>query len=150
MQYAYFERIDPERRDAFLSLYQTVKEHLPEGFMEHEGPYGINFSVPLETYPKGYHCDPIQPLPFITIAAQKSHLALYHMGVYARKDLLDWFTEAFQTQFKRKPDMGKSCIRIKKYSDMPLELIGSLCSKMTPQDWITCYEVAFRSGGGNK
>jgi hypothetical protein len=89
-------------------------------------------------------------LPFITIAAQKSHLALYHMGVYARKDLLDWFTEAFQTQFKRKPDMGKSCIRIKKYSDMPLELIGSLCSKMTPQDWITCYEVAFRSGGGNK
>lgn len=146
MEYAYFEQVDTERREAFLSLYQTVKEHLPPGFIEHEGPYGINFSVPLETYPQGYHCDPEQPLPFITIAAQKSHLALYHMGVYARKELLDWFTEAYQVQFKRKPDMGKSCIRIKKYNDMPLALIGLLCSKMTPEEWVSCYEQAFRSG----
>lgn len=146
MEHAYLERVAPERQAAFLELYHAVKSHMPAGFLEHEGSYGINFSVPLETYPQGYHCDPKQPLPFVTIAAQKSHFALYHMGVYARKDLLDWFTAEYEARYHRKPDMGKSCIRMKKYDNLPLDLIGDLCSKMTPQDWISCYEAAFRSG----
>jgi hypothetical protein len=36
--------------------------------------------------------------------------------------------------------MGKSCIRFKKPEDGPLDLIGELCSKMTPAEWIAVYE----------
>jgi hypothetical protein len=36
--------------------------------------------------------------------------------------------------------MGKSCVRFKKPEDIPLDLIGELVSKMTPQDWIALYE----------
>lgn len=36
--------------------------------------------------------------------------------------------------------MGKSCIRFKKPEDVPLDLIGELCTKITPKDWIAVYE----------
>ena len=32
--------------------------------------------------------------------------------------------------------MGKGCIRFKKPEDIPYELIGKLCSKITPKEWI--------------
>jgi hypothetical protein len=37
--------------------------------------------------------------------------------------------------------MGKSCIRIKKPDQIPFELIGELCSKMTTKQWIEIYET---------
>jgi hypothetical protein len=39
--------------------------------------------------------------------------------------------------------MGKSCIRFKKLGNIPYDLIAELCDKMSPQEWITCYESAF-------
>lgn len=45
--------------------------------------YGmIGYYVPHKVYPKGYHCDPTQPLPFAALASQKNHMALYLMPVY--------------------------------------------------------------------
>jgi len=38
--------------------------------------------------------------------------------------------------------MGKCCIRFKKFEDVPLDLIGKLASKLTPQKWIEIYEKA--------
>ena len=40
--------------------------------------------------------------------------------------------------------MGKSCIRFKKVSEIPFELIGELCAKMSPQDWIETYEAQIK------
>jgi hypothetical protein len=37
--------------------------------------------------------------------------------------------------------MGKSCIRFKRFDDIPYELIGQLCKKMSLKDWIQCYET---------
>jgi len=144
MKHTYLEGVDEARRAYFRDLCEAVRTNLPAGFEEQEGPYGINFCVPLSLYPSGYHCDPKQPLPFITLAAQKSHLALYHMGIYAKPDLLEWFVHAYTERCGRKPDMGKSCIRLKKYEQIPYALIGELCAKMNPQEWISCYEQAFK------
>ncbi|GAK91679.1 DUF1801 domain-containing protein [Nonlabens ulvanivorans] len=36
--------------------------------------------------------------------------------------------------------MGKSCIRFKKVNDIPIELIGELCTKMSVKEWIGIYE----------
>lgn len=103
----------------------------------------IAFVVPHSLYPKGYHCDSKQPLPFISIASQKNFVSLYHMGLYAEESLLEWFQERYKLLINKKIDMGKSCIRFKKYEDIPFELIKELSSKFTPQDWIQKYESKF-------
>lgn len=51
--------------------------------------------MPLETFPAGYHCSPGTPLPFINLASQKNFIALYHMGIYANDELLNWFVEEY-------------------------------------------------------
>lgn len=144
----YVNAIPEERREAFEKLRETIVENIPDGFRE-EINYGmIGYVVPHRLYPPGYHCDPKLPLPFVSIASQKNFIALYHMGIYANPDLLDWFVSEFPKHSKSKLDMGKSCIRFKKPEHIPFDLIGQLMQKMTVEDWINLYESAFRSGKG--
>ena len=65
----------------------------------------------------------------MNIASQKNFIALYHMGIYADKKLLNWFMTEYPKYVTGKPDMGKSCIRFK---------------KMNADDWIALYERAFK------
>lgn len=104
----------------------------------------IGWTVPLQTYPAGYHCTPNTPLPFLNLASQKNFIALYNMGLYAQKDIYDWFVEEYPKHCKTKLDMGKSCIRFKKMDDIPLALIGELCRKMSPKQWIDLYEKVYK------
>ncbi len=107
--------------------------------------YGmIGYVVPHKTYPEGNHCNPKLPLPFINIASQKNFIALYHMGMYADKALLDWFVAEYPKHCKTKLDMGKSCVRFKKPENIPFDLIAELVKKMTVKDWISLYETSFR------
>lgn len=136
----YIERLDKDRMGPIKKLRSVIKKNLPKGFKE-EINYGmIGYVVPHSKYPDGYHCDPKLPLPFITLASQKSHIGLYHMGVYAHPPLLKWFTEEYPKHATRKLNMGKSCVRFKKMDDIPYDLIGELVSKMTVEDWVKIYE----------
>jgi hypothetical protein len=56
---------------------------------------------------------------------------------------LDWFTNEFLKFSKKKPDMGKSCIRFKNPETIPYQLIGELAGKMSVQEWIDTYESTF-------
>ena len=78
------------------------------------------------------------------IASQKNFVAVYHMGIYADKKLMDWFVDEYPNHVTTKLDMGKSCIRFKKPEQIPFELIGELASKMSVADWVATYERAFR------
>ena len=100
----------------------------------------IAWVVPKETYPPGYHCDSEKPLMLISLASQKNHIALYHMGIYAPGPLLAWLQNEWPKHSAKKLDMGKACIRFKKPEDVPLKLIGGLASKMTPKQWVEIYE----------
>jgi len=103
--------------------------------------YGmIGYVVPHSIYPEGYHCDTKLPLPFLSIASQKNFVAVYHMGIYADPELLNWFVGEYPKYCKRKLDMGKSCIRFKKLEEFPYQLIGELCAKMSAERWIEIYE----------
>ena len=101
--------------------------------------------VPHSTYPDGYHCTPELPLPFMNVASQKNFIAVYHMGIYANPELMEWFVSEYPKHCKRKLDMGKSCIRFKKIEEIPFELIAELSTKMTPNDWIKLYEEKFKN-----
>ncbi len=141
---AYVDSLPEERKVVIEKIRQAIKKTLPKGF-EEVMCYGmLGYVVPHSLYPKGYHCDPKLPLGFISLASQKNFVALYHMGIYASPKLLDWFVGEFPKHSKSKLDMGKSCIRFKKMNDIPYELISELASKMTVQDWIDCYESAFK------
>ena len=132
------------RKEALKKLRKTINANLPKGF-EEGIQYGmIGYYVPHSVYPDGYHCKPETPLPFMNIASQKNFIAVYHMGVYAKKELLDWFVNEYPKYSKRKLDMGKSCIRFKKMDDIPYQLIGELSAKMTVKEWIDIYENAWK------
>ena len=140
----YISQIPEERKEAFQKLRLTIKNNLPEGFKETISYGMISYVVPHKTYPAGYHCNPELPLPFINIASQKNFIALYHMGMYADKALLNWFVAEYPKHCKTKLDMGKSCVRFKKPENIPFDLIAELVKKMTEQDWISLYETSFR------
>ncbi|WP_222983039.1 DUF1801 domain-containing protein [Flagellimonas meishanensis] len=136
----YIEKLPEDRKEAVSKLRETVKKKLPAGFEECINYKMIGYVVPHSLYPDGYHCDPKLPLPFINIASQKNFVALYHSGIYADKDLHDWFVQEYPKHVKTKLDMGKSCIRFKNVNTIPYELIGELCQKMTVENWINLYE----------
>ena len=139
----YIQNIPEERKEIFAKLMDVIRNNIPEGFSEELG-YGMPaWVVPHSLYPKGYHCSPELPLPFVSVASQKNFIALYHMGIYVTPELLDWFVKEYPKHSKRKLDMGKSCIRFKKIDDIPFELIGELMKKMTTKDWIEKYESTF-------
>ena len=139
----YINLVPAAQREAIISLRKVIRENIPTGFAE-EISYGmIGYVVPHSRYPKGYHCNPKLPLPFLNIAAQKNFIALYHMGLYSNPALLNWFTDEFLNHSKKKPDMGKSCIRFKNPETIPYQLIGELAKRMSVQEWIDTYESIF-------
>lgn len=133
-----------DRKDVMGKMRQTILESLPKGFDEGVGYGMILYFVPHTIYPAGYHCDPKQPLPFVSLASQKNFIALYHMGLYADPALLSWFTEKYKATVSSKLDMGKSCIRFKKMTDIPFELIGELMTKISVESWIETYEKLYK------
>ncbi len=131
----------PEDRVApFNRLHDVIVENLPEGFEAAISYGGLGYVVPHTIYPAGYHCKPVEPLPFAGLASQKNSINFYHMGIYSDPELLNWFVSEYPKHSKQKLDMGKSCIRFKKPEDIPYQLIGELMRKMSVQDWITMYE----------
>lgn len=140
----YIESLPEERKQPVTELRKVIVKNLPKGFSEVMSYGMLGYVVPHSLYPAGYHCDAKQPLPFMCLASQKNHIALYHMGIYADNNLLNWFTREYSKQSKARLDMGKSCIRFKKPDQIPYYLVGELAGKMTPAEWIKRYEDNFK------
>jgi uncharacterized protein YdhG (YjbR/CyaY superfamily) len=146
---AYVDELPAERKEPLRRLRDVIVKNLPEGFSEGMA-YGMpGYAVPHSRYPAGYHADPKQPLPFVSIASQKNFIALYHMGLTAMPQLLQWFQQEYPKRSKSKLDMGKSCIRFKKPEQIPFDLIGELMQKVTPDEWIAVYEANLQESGKN-
>ena len=132
--------VPADRAEAFNKLHQTIVLNLPEGFEAAISYGGLGYVVPHRIYPAGYHCKPLEPLPFAGLASQKNSINFYHMGIYSDPALLEWFVSEYPKHSKQKLDMGKSCIRFKKLEEIPYDLIGELMKKINVQQWINLYE----------
>ena len=139
----YISSLPEERKIYMEKLRNVILKNLPKGFEEGMNYGMMGYYVPHAIYPKGYHCKPTDPLPFMGFASQKNSINFYHMGIYANKDLYDWFVAEYPKYSSRKLDMGKSCIRFKKFDEIPFDLIGELVTKISVEDWIATYESAF-------
>ncbi|QLG44862.1 DUF1801 domain-containing protein [Costertonia aggregata] len=136
----YINQLPSERQNVISKIRETIIKNLPKGFQEQMSYGMLGYVVPHSIYPPGYHCDTKLPLPFINLASQKNFIALYHSGIYADENLLDWFVSEYPKYCKRKLNMGKSCVRFKYMDDVPYALIAELCEKMTVKEWIALYE----------
>jgi len=115
---AYMDALPDDRKAPMRKLRAVIRKNLPKGFQEQ--------------------------MPFMNLASQKNFIAVYHMGIYSSPELLEWFTAEYAARVKGRLDMGKSCIRFKKINDIPVDLIGELCTKLTVDEWIEFYESARR------
>jgi len=136
----YIDSLPPARKEAISKIREVLLKNLPIGFEETIGYGMLGYVVPHSTYPKGYHCNPKLPLPYINLASQRNFIALHAMCVYGDSKLKEWFASEYPKYCKTKLDMGAGCIRFKKMDDIPYQLIGELAGKLTPQQWIEMCE----------
>ena len=136
----YISVLPENRRSSIERLRNIISSNLPEGFSEQLSYGMISYVVPLSRYPEGYRPKKGEPLPFLSLASQKNHIALYHMGLYGNTELEKWFVEEYAKRVPTKLDMGKSCIRFKNEALIPYDLIAELCRKITVDEYIDYYE----------
>ena len=132
--------IPSERAEHFNQLHDVIVKNLPNGFEAAISYGGLGYVIPHTLYPAGYHCKPIEPLPFAGISSQKNSINFYHMGMYSDPLLYEWFVTEYPKHSKQKLDIGKSCVRFKNLDEIPYKLIGELMRKMSAQEWINLYE----------
>ena len=135
----YLTSLPTDRVPAIQGLVDLARVALLPGCQETVGYVGVNYLVPLSRFPAGYHCTPGQPLPFVTIASQVRHIAVYHMGIYADPELLAWFQQAYADADLGRLDMGKSCIRFSNPAKIPFAVMGELFRRMDADGWVELY-----------
>jgi hypothetical protein len=146
---AYLAALPADRREALAALRAVINRNLPKGY-EEGMQYGMPaWFVPHSAYPAGYHCDPRQPLPFVSIASQKSHIGLYFFCLYMNPELMSWF-EAEWRKTGSRWDAGKSCVRAKKLADIPIDLVGKVVKKVPMNSFIAGYEAALPASAPRK
>ncbi len=139
----YLAELPEDRRAAISAVRDVIRKNLDKRY-EEGMQYGmIGYYVPHKEYPAGYHCDPKQPLPFASLASQKSHMAVYLMCVYSESQQEQWFRQAWAKTGK-KLDMGKSCVRFKKLEDVALDVIGEAIRRTPADAYIAHYESVVR------
>ena len=137
----YLAGLPPERRKELSSVRAVIKKKLPKGYAE-TLQYGmITYVVPLKTFPEGYLGKKDVPLPFVSLAAQKNHLALYLMNVYGDPELERWFTAAYARSGKQL-SMGKSCVRFQASADLALDVIGEAIARTPVAEYVERYAAA--------
>ncbi|MEX0642525.1 MAG: DUF1801 domain-containing protein [Pirellulales bacterium] len=145
----YLAELPADRRIALQAIRTTILANLPAGY-EEGMQYGmIGYFVPHSVYPPGYHCDPRQPLPFVGLASQKHYMALYLFCIYSDPTLEVWFREAW-IKTGKKLDMGKSCIRFRKFDDVPLKVIGQTIRRVPTSKHIKHYESVVKPMTGKR
>jgi hypothetical protein len=145
----YLKELPPDRREAIAAVREVILRNL-DGSYEEGMQYGmIGYFVPHRIYSAGYHCDPKQPVPYVALASQKNHMAVYLMCVYGDQKEEKRFRDDWAKTGK-KLDMGKSCIRFRKLDDMALNVLGDAIRRTPASVYLRLYESAFASKSADK
>ena len=137
---AYLDSLPDDRRKAIAAVRATIRKNLPKGYAEGIQYGMLGYFVPHSVYPDGYHTDPSQPLPFISVASQKNHMALYLFCIYVDPKVQQRFVKEWKAS-GCKLDMGKSCVRFKSIDDVPLDVLGKTVSRIPVKTFVKAYEA---------
>jgi hypothetical protein len=141
---SYLDSLPHDRHAALDAVLRVIRKNLPRGYEEGMLHGMIGWTIPLSVYPETYNGE---PLVFAALASQKGHMALYLMCVYGDPKTQKWFVDAYRKSGK-KLDMGKSCVRFKKLDELPLDVVGKVIARVTPDAYIKAYEAARKKAAG--
>ncbi len=128
----YLESLPEERRDDIAAVRAVILDNLPAGYQEGIQYGMLSYQVPLAVYPDTYNG---QAATIACLASHKGAMSLYLMGVYASPDRRRRFEQAFKKSGK-KLDMGQSCVRFKRASDLPLHVIGDTIASIGMAEYV--------------
>ena len=134
----YLSELPEDRRQDLTKLVNLVRKNLPKGYEEVMAWGMVGYQVPIEISGPTYNNQPIGP---VAIAAQKHHISLYLLSIYASKKLTDEFRKRWLASGK-KLDMGKSCIRFRSLEDADLETIKWAVGLLNPEEFSKMYVKA--------
>ncbi len=129
-----------DRRKIVKALRAVIRKNIDKPFKESTEGGVLSYHLPHKVYPFGYHCNPEQPLPFAGVASQKNHVGIYLFCVYCEDDGPDQFREEWLAT-GNKLNMGKSCVRVTKLENIPLEVVGRAIKRMTAKKFVAAYEA---------
>ena len=136
---AYLATLPEDRRAMVDALLGAIRDNADPRF-EEGLQYGMPaFYLPHSEYPNGYHCNPKEPLPYAAVASKKSGVSIHLFGVYCDPDEQERLRDEWKATGMRL-DMGKSCIRVKKLEQVPLDVLGAAVRRLDADAFVTAYE----------
>lgn len=103
----YLASLPPQRRIEIERVWQVVRQHMPDGYVEEIGPKFLSFKAGDDWY--------------VALASQKNYISLYLMPLYVFPEL-----KAKLDSSGKNLRCGKSCINFKKAEDLPLEVVAEI------------------------
>lgn len=121
---------------------ELVRTSLADGYEETVAHGMATWQVPLATYPDTYNGE---PLAYVSLAARKTGIALYLVGVYVDPAVEERLRDGFAAAGK-KLDLGKSCLRFKRYDDLDVPTLAAVLGAHTPAEFVAAHEASRAAG----
>lgn len=134
---AYLSDLEEPQKTPVSTIYRAVQEVIDPGFECVINWGHITWQVPFSVFSDTYNG---KPLMYLAVAAQKNHIGFYVTSLYQRSDGPAWILDAF-AEAGKKLDMGKSCIRFKMTTDIPLEILQKEAAIHTVDSFISEYKT---------
>lgn len=142
---AYLKEVPPDRRRAMAAVRAMVRESV-DSDVEEVMSYGmIGWVIPHRVFPRGYHCDPALPVPYLALASQKQYMSLYMMHVYGGSAEEVFLRNAYAKAGKRL-DLGKCCLRFKKLEDLELDAVAESIRRVPAREHLARYVASIGEG----
>jgi hypothetical protein len=85
----------------------------------------------------------------VSLASQKSYMALHMICFYGQPELLEWFKAQYAKSGK-KLDMGKGCLRFKALADLALDVVESTVARLPVSEYVAGYQAMRDAMGKGK
>jgi hypothetical protein len=111
----YLRELGDDERKVISAIRKLVNDNLPKGYEERMNWGMIVWEIPMSVSGPTYNK---KPLGAMALAAQKNYYSLY-LPVFMDPA----WEKAFRASYRKKLDMGKSCLRFKAISEVDLETV---------------------------
>ena len=113
----YLDSLPAERRTEVEQVWDVVREHVPEGYVEEIDGKFLSFKAGSDW--------------LVAMANQKNYISLYLMPLYLFPEMKAKFDAAADGKLK----CGKSCINFKRAGQLPLEVLGEIVGSYEADDY---------------
>ena len=128
----YLRELPDDDRKVISAVRKVVNDNLPKGYEERMAWGMITWEVPMSVSGPTYNK---KPLVVAALAAQKNYYAVY---LPAFMDAA--MEKAFRASYRKKLDMGKSCLRFKAVSELDVQAVAALLASMPVERYLLLHK----------